>query len=188
MVYLTTPRLVLRECVIDDLPAFFEIDSDPEVVRHVSYGPWTLEECRRDLAAHIAEQRAAPRSWYYLAVILRAENRLIGWCALNITSHEDHEAELGYALNRSYWGHGYITEAAQALLAFGFTTLGLHRVFATCRPENRASERVLRKLGMRQEGHLRENKWSEGAWRDSLLYVVLAHEWASAHSLPGAGG
>lgn len=175
--FLTTSRLILRECSLDDLPAFYEIDSDPEVVRFVSYGPWTLEECRNDLTDHLAEQHASPRFSYYLAVILAVEERLIGLCALDITSHKHQEAELGYALNRRYWGQGYSTEAAHALLTFGFSTLNLHRIFATCHPENRASERVLQKLGMQSEGRLRENKLSHGQWRDSLLYAILAHEW-----------
>jgi [ribosomal protein S5]-alanine N-acetyltransferase len=109
---------------------------------------------------------------------LGAQERLIGWCALAVTSHKHHEAELGYALNRQHWGQGYIPEAARVLLTFGFTTLGLHRVFATCHPENQASEHVLQKLGMRKEGYLRENKWSKDAWRDSLLYALLAAELA----------
>ena len=178
VVLLTTPRLILREYNQDDLPALYELDGDPETVRYVSYGPWTLEECRRDLEWHIEQQVVVPRSSYSLAVCLRAQERLIGWCALAVTSHKHHEAELGYALNRQYWGQGYIPEAARALLTFGFTTLGLHRVFATCHPENQASERVLQKLGMRKEGYLRENKWSKGAWRDSLLYALLAQELA----------
>jgi ribosomal-protein-alanine N-acetyltransferase len=180
VVLLTTPRLVLRECAADDLAAFHEIDADPEVVRYVSYGPWTLEESRRDLDFHIAQQTILPRSSYYLAVVLQAEDRLIGWCSLDITSQKHHEAELGYALHRRSWGRGYSTEAAQAILTFGFTSLDLHRVFATCSPENAASERVLQKLGMQLEGRLRGNKWSKGRWRDSLLYAILANEWRAA--------
>ena len=108
VILLTTPRLILREWVQDDLPALYELDGDPETVRYVSYGPWTLEECRRDLEWHIKQQASVPRSSYSLAVCLRAQERLIGWCALAVTSHKHHEAELGYALNRQYWGQGYM--------------------------------------------------------------------------------
>jgi RimJ/RimL family protein N-acetyltransferase len=93
-----------------------------------------------------------------------------------MTTHQHHEAELAYALHHQEWGQGYASEATCALLAFGFTTLGLHRVFATCDPDNRASVRVLQKLRMQQEGHLRENTWMRGTWRDSLLYALLAQE------------
>lgn len=174
MVLLTTPRLILREWARDDLSVLYEIDADPETVRYVSYGPYTLEECRCDLEWHIAQQDIAPRSSYSLAVCLQEPDRFVGWCALDITSHKHHEGELGYALNRQYWGRGYIPEAARALATFGFTALNLHRIFATCHPENRASERVLQKLGMQKEGYLHENKWSKGTWRDSLLYALLS--------------
>ncbi len=175
---LATPRLILCEWTQGDLSALYELDADPKTVRYVSYGPWTLEECRRDLEWHLDQQAIAPRSSYSLAVCLREQERLIGWCALAITSHKQHEGELGYALNCQYWGQGYMPEAARSLITFGFTMLGLHRIFATCHPENQASERVLQKLGMQKEGYLRENKWSKGTWPDSLLYALLAQELA----------
>ena len=103
------------------------------------------QESQHDLAFHIEEQHTSPRTSYYLGVSLQEDDCLIGWCALDITSRKHREAELGYALNRHYWGQGYITEAAQALLAFGWTQLHLHRIVATCHPENQASERVLQK-------------------------------------------
>ena len=178
-------RLILRDVRENDLSTLYELDSDPEVIRYVSYGPWTLEKSEHDLAFHLDKQVASPRTSYYLAVILRVGDCLIGWCSLDITSHKHREGELSYALNRRYWGHGYITEAAQALLAFGWTQLHLHRIFATCHPENRASERVLQKIGMQKEGYIREHKWSKGTWRDSLLYAILERDKISVQSTQG---
>jgi ribosomal-protein-alanine N-acetyltransferase len=80
-------------------------------------------------------------------------------------------------LNRKFWRQGYATEVAQALLKFGFNQLKLHRIFATCDPENIASAHVMEKIGMQQEGHIREHKLAKGKWRDSLLYAILDHEW-----------
>jgi len=71
----------------------------------------------------------------------------------------------------------YATEAARALLTFGFGQLRLHRIFATCDPANTASARVLEKIGMQREGLLREHEWVKGRWRDSFLYAILDHEW-----------
>jgi RimJ/RimL family protein N-acetyltransferase len=70
-----------------------------------------------------------------------------------------------------------MTEAARAVLRFGFTELKLHRIFATCRPANIGSARVLEKLGMQREGHFRQHRWMKGAWHDSYLYAILDHEW-----------
>ncbi len=65
---------------------------------------------------------------------------------------------------------------AAGLLRFGFETLGLHRIHAIVEPENVASTRVLEKVGMRREGHLRDHRYAKGRWRDSLLYAILEGE------------
>jgi len=80
---------------------------------------------------------------------------------------------LGYCYDRAAWGRGYATEAASEILDFGFDVLLLHRVWAGCDPENVASARVLEKLGMRLEGHLRESERIRGAYRDTLVYAVI---------------
>jgi [ribosomal protein S5]-alanine N-acetyltransferase len=84
---------------------------------------------------------------------------------------------LGYELDPHFWGSGYATEAANRFLAFGFRDMGLHRIWAWCIAENLASSRVLDKIGMRQEGHLREHEWMQGRWWDTLLYAILEQEW-----------
>ena len=87
------------------------------------------------------------------------------------------EAEIGFFLEVAAWGHGYATETAQTVMDAGFRQLGLHRVYATCAPENGASAWVLEKLGMRREGHLRQHFRMPNGWRDSYLYAVLDDEW-----------
>lgn len=81
--------------------------------------------------------------------------------------------ELGYSLNQKFWGHGYATLASHMLVELGFSTLGLHRLTATCAPQNTASRRVLEKAGLRYEGRLREHKLIKGQRRDSLLFARL---------------
>ena len=77
----------------------------------------------------------------------------------------------------SYWGRGYMTEAGRAILDVAFREIDLHRVWATCDPRNRASYRVMEKLGMRREAHFRKGVMEKGEWRDSYLYAILAEEW-----------
>ena len=172
-----TPRLLLREYMGDDLEAMLAFESDPLVVQYVCYGPYTRKECWQQLTYHIDQQTADPRTYYHLAIILVEEARLIGWCGLEMISRANKEAEIGYALHRAYWGHGYMTEAAQAVLAVGFADMLLHRIFATCHPDNVGSIRVLEKLGMRYEGCLRAQKWCRGKWRDVAVYALLDEEW-----------
>ena len=184
---LQTERLLLREFASHDVDAVFAFESDPTVVAYVCYGPSTKEECRQELAFHIAHQRAQPRQFYHLAVIVAHSGQLIGWCGVKITRATDREGEVGYALHQAYWGHGYATEAVRAVIAFGFWQLQLHRIVGACHPANRGSIRVLEKVGMRYEGCLREQKWCKGTWRSTNLYALLDNEWKEGHAATTSG-
>jgi RimJ/RimL family protein N-acetyltransferase len=127
------------------------------------------------LAAATVRARLVPRAEYYLAVTLPAGDRVIGFGRLGLAGVR--AAKLGYAIRASEWGHGYATEAAWLLTEFAFGTLGLHRVSAAIGPDNDASIAVVKRLGFAYEGRLRDHVFTNGAWRDSLLYSVLAHEW-----------
>ena len=74
-------------------------------------------------------------------------------------------------------GKGYATEATRSIVEFGFQELKLHRVSSWCIADNVASARVLEKVGLRQEGRLRENEYFKGRWWDTLLYGLLDSEW-----------
>lgn len=176
MVLFRTDRLLLREFEEDDWPAFHAIESLPEVARYQSFEPRTEEESRAYIQRARESAAEDPRLTYDLAV-LAADDRLIGRCGLGLASPPT-EAMLWYTLHPAHWGQGYTTEAARALVGFGFRELGLHRVWADCDPANPGSWRVLEKLGLRREGHLRENVWADGAWADSYIYAILAREWS----------
>ena len=107
-----------------------------------------------------------------LAITLRDTPNLCGGVGLRIEPAH-HHAELGYWIGVPYWGHGYATEAAAAVLAYGFDTLDLHRIYASHVAGNVASSRVLQKIGMRYEGCLRKHicKWEE--FHDLECYGML---------------
>ena len=174
---LQTERLTLRDFEAADWQAVHCYASDPEVVRFMAWGPNTEEDTREFIQRKIAEQQHEPRTSFDMAVVLRAEGVLIGSCGLVVSRPEQHEAWIGYCFKRNYWGEGYATAAAQAIISFGFEQLHLHRISATCDPHNVASRRVLEKLGMRREGHLLEDSWQKEEWRDSYLYAILEREW-----------
>jgi RimJ/RimL family protein N-acetyltransferase len=173
---LVTDRLVLRELVEDDWQAVHAFLSDPEVSRYCPFQPPTEEETRQEIRKLIDGRHAAPPQ-YDFALVLRSTGALIGLCRLTIRPDELRQGEILYLLNRHYWGQGYATEAVRAVLGYGFEELGLHRVYATCRPANVASSRVMEKVGMQREGHLRRHRWMKGRWQDSLLYAILEDEW-----------
>jgi ribosomal-protein-alanine N-acetyltransferase len=176
-VSLDTPRLGLRELRDEDAPAVHAYASDPEVVRYLDWGPNTVQDTAQFLATARATWQAVPRTIHHLAIVLRPDGRLIGGCRIEIRSAANESGDLGYVLDRQAWGHGFATEAMRALLAFGFRHLALHRVWATCDVRNAASMRVLEKIGMRREGHLRHHVRRQGDWQDSYLYAVLEPEW-----------
>jgi RimJ/RimL family protein N-acetyltransferase len=130
------------------------------------------------------------------AVVEREGGALVGSIGLTIES-DDARAELGYWLGKPYWGRGYATEAAEALLRYAFEELGLNRVFAMYFSRNPASGRVMQKLGMTYEGRLRAHDRKWGVFEDVEVYGILADEWRvrvhgtggeEAHRQPVADG
>ena len=169
-----TDRLLLREFSDEDFEAVHAYASDPDVVRFMAWGPNSEAETREFLKRAKTDAEANPRRQFELAVVRRASGDLIGGIGLHV---DGSNAMLGFCFARSAWGQGYATEAAQTLLDFGFGPLGLHRIWADCDSVNAASVRVLQKLGMRQEGHLRHECEIRGEWRDTLIFAILDEEW-----------
>ena len=174
---LRTNRLVLREFVEADWTAVHEYASDPEVVAHVPFGPNTEQETRDFVGKAINARKEQPRREYELAVTLKTSGRLIGGCGLYARDPEFRQGYIGYVLNRHFWGQGYASELAGALLAFGFGELKLHRIVSTCNTANAASARVMEKNGMRREGLFLQSAWEKGRWRDTFHYAILQSEW-----------
>lgn len=172
---IVTERLLLRDFVPADGAAVHAYAADPEVVRYLIWGPNTPQETAEFMQRALAAQHERPRRTWELAVTLRGGGRLVGACGIRLKDAQD--ADIGYVYARDAWGQGFGTEAARAVIDAGFRQLGLHRIWATCDPENHGSARVLEKAGMQREGHLRRHVWEKGRWRDSLLYAVLEGEW-----------
>lgn len=174
---------MLRDFEMGDWRSVQDYASDPEVVRYVDFGPNSEEDSKIFTQKALDQQNEQSRKNFTLAIVLKAKNALIGSCGIYMSNSDNREGYIGYVLNRNFWGQGYATETARALLEFGFSRVKLHRIFATCDAENVASAHVLEKIGMRREGHFCENGWVKGKWRDSLLYAILDHEWNKAQAV-----
>ncbi|MEO7762671.1 MAG: GNAT family N-acetyltransferase [Casimicrobiaceae bacterium] len=176
---LDTARLTLRPFREADAGQLFAIFSDPKVARYLSRPAWP-----EPAAAHarIARDVAGMANDEYicLAIERKKENDLIGECSLFSFMAQCRRAEIGYALARNAWGHGYMTEALGALIDFGFGELNLNRLEADIDPRNTASATSLERRGFRKEGHLRERWIVDGEVSDSGLYGLLATEWAAS--------
>jgi ribosomal-protein-alanine N-acetyltransferase len=171
---LETERLLIREFTPNDTEAVHSYASDPDVVRYMIWGPNSEQDTKDHIQRCLNMQKQNPRVDYEFAVVLKDTSQLIGGCGLHL--EEPSQAEFGYCFHANHWGQGYATEASMALLQFGFGELGLHRMFATCRPANIGSARVMQKVGIKYEGHLREHMRHKGQWHDSFLYSILQHE------------
>lgn len=177
-VQLTGRVVTLRELRPDDAADAFMIVGDDRVTHWLSFDSRDQAQTTAMIDGAVRRARDEPRTEYYLAVA-RADDpdqRMIGFARLGLTGHR--AAKLGYAIHADHWGHGYATDAARTIVDFGFHTLGLHRITAAIGPSNAASIAVIKRLGMSYEGRLRDHVYTNGAWRDSLLYSVLAPEWA----------
>ncbi|RNI31097.1 GNAT family N-acetyltransferase [Rufibacter latericius] len=173
---LHTSRLHLREFKEDDWHFTNLYESNEEVMRYQTSAVRTGKESREYILHCLEEAKEEPRTLFDLAIVLKTTNMLIGRVGMKV-DYDAEEAVLWYILNQTYWNKGYTTEAAAALLRFGFEDLHLHRIWADCDPRNNGSFRIMEKLGMRREAHFRENIFIKGHWCDSYVYALLDHEW-----------
>jgi RimJ/RimL family protein N-acetyltransferase len=175
---LETERLILRPYTAGDLDSFHAILRRDDVSRYLYSEPRDRDEAR-DLLARVALKTAIDDDHddLLLAVLTKESGAIIGHVTLERTSREHRQGEIGYVLHPDHQGHGYATEAASVMLRLGFEALGFHRIVGRLDARNAASARVLERLGMRREAHLRENEFIKGEWCDELVYAMLATEW-----------
>ena len=172
-----TERLILRDFVKEDWKQVLEYQSNPLYLR---YNPWTErtpEAVQEFVGWFLDNQKEKPRIKFQLAITLKFNDLLIGNCGVRIDTPDSVEADIGYELDPKLWNHGYATEATHAIVDFGFSHFGVHRIWANCVADNLGSAHVLEKLGMKLEGRLREKEFYKGNWWDTLLYSILEDEW-----------
>ena len=164
-----TERLILRRYIKEDLQDLFEYLSDIEVVEYEPYKPLTLNETKGNLDWRIGTDEM-------IAIELKESHKMIG--NLYMGKREFEALEIGYVLNRNYWGHGYAAESCRALIQQAFSN-GIHRIYAECDPHNQNSWKLLESLGFRREAHLRQNVYfwkdenEKAIWKDTYVYAKL---------------
>ncbi len=173
MTLLVGARMRLRDFDRADLDAVHSFAGDAAVTRYTDFGPNTREESQQFLSSAVAQAGQAERTEFTLAAELTGSGRLVGSVGIQVTSVAHRRGSLGFVFHPSCWSQGYATEAALMLVRFGRDELDLHRIEATCHPDNHASARVLEKIGMQREGRLRDHLLVRGSWRDSLVYAAL---------------
>lgn len=179
-----TARLRLRPWTVDDVEAIWPVVSDPEFPRYMTW------------EAH--RERAQTREWLDHAARVVSSNEEVQWAieldgtAIGSIGFHDitwqvrafrlDRAELGYWLAPAHQRTGLMTEAVQAVVRFGFETIGLHKIVVTCMAENVGSRRVIEKAAFRWVGRSEEDVWRDGAWHAQLQYELTAPEWPDVHT------
>jgi [ribosomal protein S5]-alanine N-acetyltransferase len=173
---LTTERLHLRQIQPTDAEAFFAIRSDPEVTARYGQEPHRSLDQTRAWIQRLGASYVRCDALFW-CMTRKDDDTAIGGCTFWNFSADFHCAELGYELHPAHWQRGLMTEAASAILAYGFTELGLHRVEACPLAENTPSRRLLLRLGFTYEGNLRQRDFFRDHFHDQLYFGLLKDEW-----------
>jgi RimJ/RimL family protein N-acetyltransferase len=151
MYILETERLLFRHLVLDDLDALFRLYSDPVIRQYFPDGTLSYDATREELEWFLNGHPRHPELGLW-ATIHRETNQFIGRCGLlPWTIEQQPEVEVAYLLDKSYWGQGLGSEAAQGILNYGFNQLQLTRLICMVDPQNQASIKVARTIGMALE-------------------------------------
>ncbi|MGB5229528.1 MAG: GNAT family N-acetyltransferase [Eudoraea sp.] len=139
-----TPRLLLREFVLDDAENIWELNSDPEVIKYTGDPPFASVKMAREFILNYKDYKK--NGFGRWAVITKPSDSFIGWCGLKF--NEQNLVDLGFRFFKREWNKGYATEAAQACLEHGFLELNLNEIIGRVARQNKASIKVLEKLSM----------------------------------------
>ena len=175
MLPLESPRLVLRRFVPEDVPSLAAYRNEPEVSRFQSWESFGIEAAAAFVRS--TNQPLTPGTWFQFAFVLRESGALVGDCGLKVHESEPRHATIGITLSPEYQHRGLAAEGLSCLFDHLFTKTEVRRVVADTDPDNVPSWRLLERLGMRREGHLRENLWFKGRWADSYVYAIRREEW-----------
>jgi [ribosomal protein S5]-alanine N-acetyltransferase len=176
---LATTRLILRPFTFEDAPAVQQLAGAREVADTTLNIPHPYRDGVAEAWIMTHRQLFRVGVLANFAVVLRGSEELIGAIGLRIEAVHG-RAELGYWIGVAHWGKGFCTEAARAVLDYGFNELGLMRIHASHLQRNPASGRVMQKLGMRREGRLRNHVRKNDVLEHLEIYGILRHEFTGA--------
>lgn len=173
--FLATERMDLRKIDSDVHYWAFQTYSDQELIRFFGLdSPERLEEEKDRFRKGMTTFN---KEFLYFQLLCRDTNHVLGWCGFHTWYTNHHRAELGYTLfDETLRGQGYMREALQPVIEYGFKNMHLHRIEAMVSPVNEPSLKLLTNQGFTREGYLREHYLHHGRYEDSLVFSLLATE------------
>lgn len=168
-----TSRLEMRQINAADWPFYLSLQSNPAVMQFIS-DIRNEEAIRAGFGSRLPPWQPGNEHWLCLVIMQRDSGVPVG--LTGFLPDGKTQAEVGFMLSPDWHRQGYGYESLQAVVKYGFTTLGLHKLTATVTAGNQGSRALLEKAGFRLEGILRESYWLAGEWRDDWLFGLLARE------------
>lgn len=172
---ITTERLNLGEIKQEDAESIYKLLSNPEVIKYDTFELFTNIKQAEDMINWFNNEFKQKRAIFW-GISLKSNSDIIGFCKCEIEIPKV-RADFGYDISPEYWNMGIMTESLSAILKLAFNSLDVNRIEATVSTENKASIRVLEKLGFVKEGILRERSYFRGSCHDMMMLSILKKEY-----------
>lgn len=169
-----TERLMMIEFNENDYEFFLKLEQNEFYIKFERDNIPTDKETREKFDK-ILENNKKENNYRFLITKVK-DNKPMGTILIWCIDEEIREWEIGWGLCQEHTGEGIITEAAREVFKFGFEKLKAHRIVANCNAKNIASENVMKRIGMKKEGTLRDTRILRGEWCDSCYYSILEDE------------
>ncbi|MCM1989039.1 GNAT family N-acetyltransferase [Oceanirhabdus seepicola] len=180
-IYIETERLILKPYCMEDIDDLYKVYSDEKVMSYIPEGvmsfqwvkdliEWMVEDCYENNTPDNIDK-------FGVSVVDKKKNKVIGWCGLGSLDCKPEDVELFYGLSSEYWGQGLATEAAMAMLHYGFDIIGLKRIIAVVKSDNIASKKVIEKLGMKFKNILNVDDPNYSGYDGELYYALTKDEY-----------
>ncbi len=173
---IATDRLVLRKMHTYDYNDMYSYASRADLTEYLLWSPHSSSSYTKEYLKYV-EKRYLVGDFYDFAVVEKEGGKMIGTCGFTKIDLQNKVAEIGYVLNPDFHNRGYATEAARAVIEFGFSRLGVNRIEARFMEGNDASLRVMQKLGMTLEGYMRNSMLVKGKYRTIGVCSILKSEY-----------
>lgn len=180
MINIETNRLIIRDHLHSDLDSMHKLLSDSLAMYYLpDIRTNSFEESKLNLETAIKEASLIDRQKFFFTIVNKKERNYIGEIGFTITENtpKGKRVHLGYFILQKYWGKGFVTEAAKAIIDFAFENVGVHKITTGCIKENIGSEKVMKKCNMKKEAEFIKHIWHDGKWKDRVEYGLLREDW-----------